>query len=138
MAANKLPIFTHVPNIANSSAITDANTTKDLTSGTSYLVFTADATVGSYLQKLRIRPKGTNVVTVMRVFLNNGLTTATVGNNMLYDELTLPATTNSETASIAGNEIAMSMALPPGWRVYVTLGTLVAGGYVVTAVGGDY
>ena len=138
MAANTAPIFPLIPNIGNQSEITAANTTKDLTSGTIYLVFTADAVDGSRLEKLRVRPKGTNVASVLRVFLNNGSTTATAANNMLYDELSLPATTNTEVASIAGLEVPMNMSLPPGWRVYVTLGTAVAGGYAVTGVGGDY
>lgn len=138
MAANTAPIFPLIPNIGNQSEIVTANTTKDLTSGTIYLVFTADATDGSRLEKLRVRPKGTNVASVLRVFLNNGSTTATAANNMLYDEISLPATTNTEVASIPGLEVPMNMSLPAGWRVYVTIGTAVAGGYAVTAVGGDY
>lgn len=139
MVANTIPIFTNVPSIASDSAAgIAANTTKDLTSGTIYLVYTADATDGSFVQKLRVRPKGTNVATVMRVFLNNGLTTATVANNMLYDEITLPATTNSEVAALLGYDVPMNIALPPGWRIYATFGTAVAGGYAVTTVAGNY
>jgi len=139
MVANTIPIFTNVPSIANDSAAgIVANTTKDLTAGTIYLVYTADVTDGSFVQKLRVRPKGTNVATVMRVFLNNGLTTATLANNMLYDEITLPATTNSEVAALLGYDVPMNIALPPGWRIYVTFGTIVAGGFAVTTVAGNY
>lgn len=137
MAANTAPIFPLIPNIGFSPNITAANTAKDGT-GTVNLVFTADAVDGSRLEKLRVRPRGTNVASVLRVFLNNGGDPTTASNNMLYDELSLPATTNTEVASIAGLEVPMNMSLPPGWRVYVTLGTAVAGGYAVTAVGGDY
>ncbi len=136
MVANTAPIFTDIPNIGFAPAITAANTAKDGT-GTVDLVFTAGAD-GAFLQKLKIRPKGTNVATVLRVFLNNGATPTTATNNMLYDEIGLPATTNTETAAIVGLELAMNIALPAGWRVYVTLGTAVAGGYSVTAVGGNY
>jgi hypothetical protein len=136
MVANTAPIFTDIPNIGFAPAITAANTAKDGT-GTVDLVFTAGAD-GAFLQKLKIRPKGTNVATVLRVFLNNGATPTTATNNMLYDEIGLPATTNTETAAIVGLELAMNLALPAGWRVYVTLGTAVAGGYSVTAVGGNY
>jgi hypothetical protein len=136
MVANTAPIFTDIPNIGFAPAITAANTNKDGT-GTVDLVFTAGAD-GAFLQKLRIRPKGTNVATVLRVFLNNGATPTTATNNMLFDEVGLPATTNIETTAIVGLELPMNIALPAGWRVYVTLGTLVAGGYAVTAVGGDY
>jgi hypothetical protein len=137
MVANVEPIFTHIPNIGIADACTAANTTKDLTSGTSYLAFTAGAD-GAFLQKLTIRPKGTNAVTVMRVFLNNGGATTTATNNVLFAELSLPATTNVENASIVGYELPMNIALPAGWRVYVTLGSVVVGGYAVSGVGGDY
>ena len=136
MVANTAPIFTDIPNIGFASGITAANTAKDGT-GTVDLVFTAGAD-GSFVQKLKIRPKGTNVATVLRVFLNNGSAPTTATNNMLFEEVGLPATTNIETTSIVGLELPMNIALPAGWRIYVTLGTLVAGGYAVTALGGDY
>jgi hypothetical protein len=85
MVANTAPIFTDIPNIGFAPAITAANTNKDGT-GTVDLVFTAGAD-GAFLQKLKIRPKGTNVATVLRVFLNNGATPTTATNNMLYDEM---------------------------------------------------
>jgi hypothetical protein len=138
MVANTAPIFTVLPNIGLASECTAANTTKDLTAGTIYLCFTAEVTDGSRVEKLVVRPKGTNAVSVMRVFINNGLTTATTANNALFAELTLPVTTVSEVASIIGYEIPMNISLPPSWRIYVTLGSVVAGGYAVAAVGGDY
>ena len=101
-------------------------------------MFTADATNGSYLQKLVLRPRGTNVASVMRVFINNGSSNATAANNALIAEVSLAATTNSETAALAGNELALNIPVPPGYRVMVTLGTAVAGGYAITAMGGDY
>lgn len=136
MPANTTPIFALTPNIGFAPAITAANTAKDGT-GTTDLVFTAGAN-GSNLNRIRIRPKGTNVATVMRIFLNNGSTPGTATNNMLFDEVGLPATTNTETAAIVGNEVVMGIKLPAGWRVYVTLGTAVAGGYAVTALGEDF
>ena len=136
MPANTTPIFALTPNIGFAPGITAANTAKDGT-GTTDLVFTAGSN-GAFLQRLRVRPKGTNVASVLRVFLNNGSTPSTAANNMLYDEISLPATTNTEVASIAGLEVPMNIALTSGWRVYVTLGTAVAGGYAVTGVGGDY
>lgn len=137
MAANTSPIFTRVANIGIAPAITAANTAKDGT-GTVDTVFTADATEGSYMRYLAVRPKGTNVASVLRVFLNNGGANSTASNNVLFAELSLPATTNSEVASLAGLIVPMELALPAGWRVMVTLGTAVAGGYAVTGVGGDY
>lgn len=137
MPANTSPIFPVVGNIGFAPAITAANTSKDGT-GTVNFVATAQAQNGTRVERLRVRPKGTNVASVLRVFLNNGGDNNTAANNVLFDELSLPATTNSEVAAIAGLEVPMNITLPPGWRVFVTLGTAVAGGYAVTGVGGDY
>jgi hypothetical protein len=138
MAANTNPIFTLVPDIQwGTTAITTANTAKDGT-GTVLTVFTADATNGGFVQKIRFRPAGTNVATVARVFINNGSTTSTAANNILYDEIGLAATTLSEVLSQIPYELPMNIALPPGYRILITLGTTVAAGYYVSVVGGKY
>lgn len=137
MPGNNAPIFSKIARTEWVNGLTAANTAKDGT-GTVDTVFTADATNGSYLQKLVIRPRGTNVVSVLRVFLNNGGTNATAGNNAMIAEIGLPLTTNTEVAALAGLEIPLNIPVPPGYRVQVTLGTAVAGGYAVTAMGGDY
>jgi hypothetical protein len=147
MAQNTSPIFPLVPEVvwvsgaaANSATPgVTANTTKDLTSGTIYgPVFTADATNGSRLDFVKSRALGTNVATVMRVWINNGSATGTAANNTLYVERTLAATTVSETAELADNIVPLSISLPAGYKVYVTFGTAVAAGFHITAVGGDY
>ncbi len=137
MVANTAPIFSRKANVSWVNGITAANTAKDGT-GTVDTVFTADATEGSFVQKLRIRPRGTNVASVMRIFLNNGSTNATASNNALIDEVSLTATTNTETAAIQGTEVSLNFPIPAGYKINVTLGTAVAGGYVVTAISGDY
>jgi len=136
MAANTTPIFTLTPNVGFAPAVTAANTAKDGT-GTTDLIFTAGVN-GAFIQKVKLRPKGTNVATVARFFLNNGATPGTATNNMLYDEVAMAATTNIETTSIIGTELQVNIAVPAGWRLYVALGTAVAGGYAFTGVGGDY
>ena len=79
MPANTSPIFTKIGDVQWISGIATANTTTDLTSGTSYLAFTADATNGGYVQKMRFRAvTGTgnnNIATVARVWINNGSAT---------------------------------------------------------------
>ena len=137
MAANTTPIFSRVGRINWTNGITAANTAKDGT-GTVDTVFTADAVEGSYIERLIVRPRGTNVVSVLRVFVNNGLTNATAANNCLIAELTLPATTNSEIAAISGLVVPLNMSLPAGYKINVTIGTAVAGGYAVAGIGGDY
>jgi hypothetical protein len=135
MPANTSPIFTEVPNCGR-VVLTAANVAKDGT-GVVGTIFTAGAD-GGYIQKIRVRPMGTNVATVARIFLNNGSSNAVADNNILFDEITIAATTNSESAAIAGTEVPMNLALPPGWKVNVALGTAVAGGMAFTGVGGDY
>jgi hypothetical protein len=139
MPSNTSPIFSKAGDIQwNDSPITTANTTIDLTTGTSYLIFTADATNGGYIQKLRIRALGTNVATVMRVWLNNGLTIGTSANNVLYDEISLASSTVSQTSALSVYELPLNFALPLGYTIYVTLGTTVVAGFDVTAIAGKY
>ena len=141
MPANNQPIFTRLADVQwTTSAMTVANTTTDLTAGTSYLAFTADATNGGYVQRIRFRTLGTNSnATVARVWLNNGATTATAANNSLIDEITLPITTVSQVASQANYELPLNFALPAGYRIYVTLGQApTSAGWNATVIGGKY
>jgi hypothetical protein len=134
---NTKPIFTASADTQWSVSAVTANTTKDLTSGTNYLVFTAGSN-GGYVQRMRFRPLGTNVATVARIFINNGGATSGATNNAWWDEISLAATTLSETSALSTYEIPLNFALPSGYRLYATLGTAVAAGYTITCVGGKY
>ena len=139
--ANNQPIFTSVGDVQwTTTPMNAANTTTDLTSGTIYLAFTADTTNGGYVQRIRFRTLGTNSnATVARVWVNNGLTTATAANNTLIDEITLPTTTVSQVAAQANYELPLNFALPAGYRVYITLGTApTSAGWDATIIGGKY
>jgi hypothetical protein len=141
MAANTAPIFSLLGDVQWSvSAMTTANTTKDLTSGTIYLTFTADATNGGFVQRIRFRSLGTNSnATVARIWINNGSSTGTASNNTLFDEITLTSITNSETSSQATFELPLNFALPPGYKIYVTVGTApTSAGWQSTVIGGKY
>lgn len=135
MPANTSPIFPLTPNLAWAT-LTAANTAKDGT-GTVGTVFTAGAN-GSRLDYLKVRALGTNVATVIRVFVNNGGANSVAANNSLIVDQTIAATTNSETAQLADNIIQLDMSLPAGYKINVTIGTAVAAGLQVTGVGGDY
>lgn len=102
------------------------------------LVFTADATNGGFVQRLRFQAKGTNTASVARIYLNNGSTNTTATNNTFYGQQSLPGTTAINTAATTEIDYPMNIALNPGFRIYVGLGTTVAAGWVVTAVGGKY
>ncbi len=137
MAANTQPIFSIAGDVEwGATAITTANTAKDGT-GTVLTVFTANVD-GGFVQRIRFRSAGTNIATVARVFINNGSSNATPANNILYDEITLAATTLSEVAAQPVYELPLNFALPAGYVLNVTLGTTVAAGYYVSVIGGKY
>ncbi|MBG1232965.1 hypothetical protein [Aestuariivirga litoralis] len=141
MAANKQPIFSELPSIQwASAAITAANTAMDGT-GTVSTVATGNNSgnaAGNFIQKLIARALGTNVQTVLRVFVNNGSSNATPANNTLIAEITLPATTASNSQAQPAYELPLNLALPAGYKLNVVLGTAVAAGVQVTAIGGQY
>lgn len=138
MAQNTAPIYGLVPHIGwGTTALATANTAKDGT-GTVLGVFTADATDGSFVQRIRFRAAGTNIATVARVFINNGSTNSTAANNILWDEITLAATTLSEVAALSTYELPLNFALPAGYVINCTVGTTVAAGYYISVIGSDY
>ena len=138
MPANTLPVFSRLADIQwSASALAAANTAKDGT-GAVMPCFTADAANGGFVQRLIARPLGTNVATVLRVFVNNGLTNATPANNTLIGELTLPATTLSEVAAQPDYVLPLNFALPAGFKINCTLGTAIAAGVDLTVIGGKY
>jgi hypothetical protein len=138
MAANINPIYPLVPNSgARNVVLTAANTTKDGTAGTT-LVYTAGAN-GGRVKYLRLQAIGTNVASLLRVFLNNGSAVGTAANNSPIGELPLPIATLSETA-MSGPPMVLpiDLELGPNERLYVVLATAVAAGWAVTAHGGDF
>jgi hypothetical protein len=141
MPANTSPIFSNVGSIQWApAALNAANTAKDGT-GTVTTIFTGNAAgnaAGNFVQKLIARPLGTNVASVLRVFINNGATNVTAANNALIAELSLPATTLSEVAAQPDFVLPLNFALPPGFKINCTLGTAVAAGHQLSIVGGQY
>ena len=134
---NTQPIYTASGDTQWIGSVLTANTTKDLSTGTSYLAFTASDN-GGYVQRMRFRALGTNVASVARIFINNGGATGTAANNILWDEISLPATTLSEVSALPTYELPLNYALPSGYKLYVTMATGVAAGYAVTVIGGKY
>jgi hypothetical protein len=141
MPANTNPIFSAKGAIQwNPAILLAANTAKDGT-GTVATVFTGNAVgnnAGNFVQKLMVRSLGTNVATVLRVFINNGLVNTTAANNSLIAEFTLPASTLSEVAAQPDYILPLNFAVPAGYKLNCTLGTAVAAGYALTAIGGEY
>ena len=138
-------MFSGVPDVAWGSTdgnggtagpILTAVTAMDGT-GTVTTVFTAGAN-GSYVQRLICRPVGTNVASVLRVFLNNGSTNATQANNVIIAEATLPASTANAAAALAPVELPLNYAIPARYQLNVALGTTIAAGVRVCVLAGDY
>jgi hypothetical protein len=145
MPANTAPIYSATGAVdsvaANNTGLVvgpTANTAQD-GSGTLYKLFTAGAN-GSYVQKIRFRPVGSPAATVCRVFISTSTTTSTTAT-WLYDEITLPAVTVSQTAASSVFELPLNFALDPSYLLYVTFGTSTGSsgtGYSVVCVAGDY
>jgi hypothetical protein len=142
MAANTNPIFTRQGDVQwAQSAGLSANTSKvgAGTLGTDiFAVFVADATEGGFVRAIVCKPLGSNIQTLVRVFVNNGGANGTAANNAFFKDATLPLTTNSETVAQPDIEIPINIALPPGYRLLVTVATAVAAGWTFTADGGKY
>lgn len=150
MAANTSPIFTNIPKI---SWVDLVGTATDVTGvDADYgLAFTADATDGSFLQKLVLQPKGTSTTAatfpagVCRIFINNGSTPGTAANNTLYKEVLLPVLTtglDADTTTLLVNsyEVVLNLQLPASYRIYVGYTGALSASVIlgVIAVGGDY
>jgi hypothetical protein len=145
MPANTSPIYSIVgatDSVASneSGLVVGPTANTSLTgSGTMYKAFTA-GTNGSYVQKMRFRPVGSPAATVCRVFISSSTTTSTTAT-WLYDEITLPAVTVSQTAASSVFELPINVALDPSYYLFVTFGTSTGSagtGYSVVTIAGDY
>jgi len=141
MAGNVNPIFAAVGKIGWAQ-LAAANTGADLSTNAA-LIFTADATNGSIVNEVRAKylPGTSTVATAFRVWINNGSTLSTTTNNTLVAEITIPIISTSQTSATADYVIPMSrggIILPPGYRMYATIGTYSTGTFMISAYGGDY
>ena len=147
MAANINPIYSNVGAMssiaANDSGNVAGTIANTVMNGTGFMqkAFTANTTNGSYVQKMRFRPVQNTAATVARVFVSSNATSVSANTTWLYDEITLPAVTASQTAASSVFELPINFALPPNYALWVTFGTstgLAGNGYSVVTVAGDY
>ena len=143
MPANTAPIFS-IAGDAQWTTLMTANNPTHVSGSTSYLVFTA-GTNGSYVQKIRFRHYSITInsnntnATVARVWINNGSDVTVPANSTLFDEITIAAMTYSASAAQVNYELPLNFALPPSYRIFVTLGTAPnAAGWSITVIGGEY
>ena len=143
MAANTVPIYSKAGQIEWGATLATANVAMDGT-GTVSTIFLAGAD-GARVERVRCKALGTNVATVLRLFINNGSDPAVAANNVLYAEKTIAATTAAAAAALLTNELpdttdttAFPIVLPAGSKITATIGTTVAAGLRVSAIGSSY
>jgi len=148
MAANSNPRFTKVGNIG-SVLVTAANTSSQGggTIGTDiFKAFTADATNGSFVERVRLMATATTptttTATVARVFVSSVSSGATTSaNTYLVAEVTLPATAaDNASAATSPLDVPLGLTLAAGWTVLVTTHAAPAANtsWRATVIGGDY
>lgn len=144
MAGNAAPIYSRRGQVTRDGStgmnqlVTAAANDYDGAGANNSLIFTADATNGSFVQRIRFKAGGTNVASVARIFINNSSSQTTAANNVFYGEISLPATTATAAAATVEIDYPMDFALPAAFRLYFGLGTAVAAGWVATVIAGDY
>ena len=75
MAGNQNPIYSRIADIDGSAvALLTAAADYNGQNLQNQTLYQADITNGSYIQKIRFKALGTNIPTVARIYLNNGLT----------------------------------------------------------------
>ena len=125
------PVFLPV----SSAVLTTANA---VMTGAGVVSHIYQAPVQSKVHMIIWRSLGSNVATVGRLFINNGLDNNESTNNSLIDEITLPLTTASSIIATRGQLMDMPIWVPANYKLFVTLGTTVVAGYKVTAFAGPY
>lgn len=149
MAANTDPIYSrsadcqwNATSALFSAAMTAGNVSSyDGTDANVKQIFSADATNGGYVQRIRAKCcalTGTSSASVLRIWLNNGSAVGTAANNVLIGEIGLPAVSNTVVAATPDIEYTLNMAIPAGYKLYAGLGTAVTTGWAVSVIGGKY
>ena len=102
----------------------------------SYRIYVGNTNAAEALT--RYFTSATNSYSQTTMYINGTYDDPTVGNSKLYGEISLPATTASATAATVDIDYPMNFAVPPGYEIYVGLGTTVAAGWLVLPIAGDY
>jgi hypothetical protein len=153
MAGNQAPIYSRVASIGFANTV--ANNSIGSTSGTGIIattdysgtvantvvIFTADATNGGYVQRIRLKATGsTTTAAVARFYINNGGVITSNVNNSLYGEVSLPIVTASTTAATAEVDYPINVPLPPGYRILcgISSSAVLGAGWIPTVIAGAY
>lgn len=146
MAANTLPVFTKIGDLGMNGARSLGTALDAVYNGTSAnakIIYSADSTNGSYVRKIRLKALGTNAVSHLKIYINDGTGTEgslAAANCSLYASVALPATTASTTLPSPDIDIPMEIALPPSYRIVagIDAGGALSSGWATTVVAGKY
>lgn len=131
MAQNTAPIFTKIPVVSFGTITGNVGLTRSDGVGTigtdMFLLFTADATDGSYVNKIRINAAATTstamTASVLRFYISSVTSGAvTAATAVLYAEISVAAITAAHTTS-ANNyyEVPFGIALPPSYTILASI-----------------
>lgn len=147
---NKDPIFSKVGRV---SGIAIGGAANVLSSGVGtiatdiFLVFTADATNGSFVSRIRLQPVAAvaataTTATVHRIFVSTKTSGATLqADTWLIQEVAAPAQTADQTTTPTNFiEVPLNFALPPSYTILVASHHVNAAntGWTATVFGGNY
>jgi hypothetical protein len=129
--ANTAPIYIRTSDVQLAGAVigTSANTATDGTGANITQIFVADATEGSYVNYVRLKPISSIAATVARVWYCSDTgsftpgTTNTAANTTMVAEVTIAAWTASNTAASLTYDIPINFPLPPSTKLLITFGT---------------
>jgi hypothetical protein len=136
MVANINPIYARVADVQLGGAVigTNANTATDGTGANTYKIFDSDATEGSFVQKVVLKPISSIAATVARLWFCSATgtftagTTNTAGNTTMIAEISITAWSASNTLAAPQYEIPVNFPLPPGTKMLMTFGTSTGAG----------
>ena len=146
MAGNTAPIFSKAGLVGmNNQALgITSYRSSDYTGATAtvnQLILTADASNGSFVQKLRFKAMGSNATAaVARIYINNGGANTVAANNAFFGEIGLPVTVASTTNATVDIDYPMNIVIPAGYKIYVGISSSadLASGWICTAIAGAY
>lgn len=150
MAQNTLPIFSKIPVVSFGTLTGNIGLTRSDGVGTigtdMFKMFTADATDGSFVSKIRISAAATTstsmTASVIRIYISSitsGSTTA--ADTVLYCEVAVAALAAAHTSNATNfYEIPVNVALPPSYTILASIDDNLAANtrWHFLTFGGDY
>lgn len=142
-------IWSRAPRVSGIEIGGTANTRSDGngTIGTDiYKVFTADATNGSWVSRIRLSlvisgALTASAATVHRIYVSNKTSGATTqADTWLFQEVAAPAQTPTSTTGMNFIEVALNFALPASYTILVSSHVVNTANtdWTATVFGGDY